>query len=89
MRGLNLNRRDALQIALTLCVALCAALLCQWLRTPIPWMIGPMLATAACSLVGWPTRSADELRNAGQWTIGTALGLYFTPQVGALVLSLW
>ena len=89
MRRLNLNGRDALQITLTLCVALCAALLCQWLRTPIPWMIGPMLATAACSLAGWPTRSADALRNAGQWTIGTALGLYFTPQVGALVLSLW
>ncbi len=48
-----------------------------------------MLATAACSLRGWPTRSADVLRNAGQWIIGTALGLYFTPQVGALVLSLW
>ncbi len=48
-----------------------------------------MLATAACSLAGWPTRSADELRNAGQWVIGTALGLYFTPQVGELVLSLW
>lgn len=86
---LRLPFRDALQVALTLCVALCAALLCQWLRTPIPWMIGPMLATAACSLVGWPTRSAGVLRNAGQWTIGTALGLYFTPQVGALVLSLW
>jgi len=85
----QLPLRSALQIALTLCVALCAALLCQWLRTPIPWMIGPMLATAACSLAGWPTRSAEVLRNAGQWTIGTALGLYFTPQVGALVLSLW
>lgn len=48
-----------------------------------------MLATAACSLAGWPTRSADELRNAGQWVIGAALGLYFTPQVGELVWSLW
>ena len=70
-------------------MAWCAAWLCQWLRTPIPWMIGPLLATAVCSLAGWPTRSAGLLRNGGQWTIGTALGLYFTPQVGALVLSLW
>lgn len=89
MNRLNFSGRDALQVTLTLAVAWCAALLCQWLRTPIPWMIGPMLATAACSLAGWPTRSADGLRNLGQWTIGTALGLYFTPQVGALVLSLW
>lgn len=86
---LRLNPRFTLHIALTLLVALCAALLCQWLRTPIPWMIGPMLATAGCSLAGWPTRSAHVLRNGGQWVIGTSLGLYFTPQVGALVVSLW
>ncbi len=35
------------------------------------------------------TRSFVPLRNAGQWLIGAALGLYFTPQVTALVASLW
>ncbi|AMO23063.1 AbrB family transcriptional regulator [Ramlibacter solisilvae] len=74
---------------LTLLLALAAALLCERLHTPIPWMIGPLLATAAASILGWPTRSLVPLRNAGQWAIGTALGLYFTPQVTALVLSLW
>ena len=29
------------------------------------------------------------LRNAGQWIIGCALGLYFTPQVVALLAGLW
>jgi membrane AbrB-like protein len=29
------------------------------------------------------------LRNGGQWVIGVALGLYFTPQVSAMVVSLW
>jgi membrane AbrB-like protein len=33
-------------------------------------------------------RSAPALRNVGQWTIGTALGLYFTPQVVALLPGL-
>ncbi|MDP1684849.1 MAG: AbrB family transcriptional regulator, partial [Hydrogenophaga sp.] len=28
----------------TLLLALAAALLCVWLQTPIPWMIGPLLA---------------------------------------------
>ncbi len=73
----------------TLLLALAAAELCVWLATPIPWMIGPLLATAIASIGGAPTASAGPLRNAGQWVIGAALGLYFTPQVTALVAGLW
>lgn len=76
-------------VVLTLLLALAAALLCVWLRTPIPWMIGPLLATSLVSVLGAPTESWAPLRNTGQWVIGTALGLYFTPAVGALVASLW
>jgi membrane AbrB-like protein len=74
---------------LTLLLALAAAALCVQLRTPLPWMIGPLIATAALSMLGTPTYSATPLRNMGQWVIGAALGLYFTPQVVALVLGLW
>ncbi|MEY4732920.1 MAG: hypothetical protein RLZZ464_986 [Pseudomonadota bacterium] len=73
----------------TLLAAWCAAQLCLWLRTPIPWMLGPLIVTALASMSGLPTRSSGWLRNAGQWVIGAALGLYFTPQVSALVVSLW
>jgi uncharacterized protein len=41
------------------------------------------------STLGAPTHSYTPLRNVGQWVIGAALGLYFTPQVVALVASLW
>lgn len=75
--------------AATLLLALAAARLCVWLHTPIPWMLGPLLATAVASVLGAPTHSALVLRNGGQWVIGAALGLYFTPQVSALVASLW
>ncbi len=75
--------------ALTLLLACAAARLCVWLGTPIPWMIGPLLATSLVSMLGAPTESWIPLRNAGQWVIGTALGLYFTPAVGALVAGLW
>lgn len=73
----------------TLVLAWAAATLCERLRTPIPWMLGPLVATALASLLGAPTRSWAPLRNGGQWVIGTALGLYFTPAVGALVAGLW
>jgi len=78
-----------LRAAGTLLLALAAALLCVRLRTPLPWMIGPLLATSIASILGAPTRSWPPLRNAAQWVIASALGLYFTPQVTALVASLW
>lgn len=78
-----------LRVAGTLLLALAAALLCVWLRTPLPWMIGPLLATAGASMLRLRTESSVLLRNSGQATIGLALGLYFTPAVGALVLGLW
>ena len=84
-----MNVSSILRTSLTLLGALLAAELCVWLHTPIPWMLGPLLFTAAASMAGLPTRSSGRLRNIGQWIIGAALGLYFTPQVGALVLNLW
>lgn len=93
---LNLYRRllprlQALpaRVVLTLLLAWAAAGLCVMLRIPLPWMIGPMLVTAVVSMLGSATASWTPLRNVGQWIIGCALGLYFTPQVVALVAGLW
>lgn len=78
-----------LRAALTVALAWAAAQLCLWLNTPIPWMMGPLLATAALSVLGAPTVGWVSLRNGGQWVIGSALGLYFTPSVGELIVGLW
>lgn len=75
------------RVGLAIVLAVVAALACQALRTPIPWMIGPLLCTAVASVLGAPLASSRRLRDVGQWLIGTVLGLYFTPQVVALVLS--
>jgi membrane AbrB-like protein len=77
------------RVIFTLLLALAGAGLCQRLGTPLPWMIGPLLVSACASVAGAPTASWRPLANTGQWVIGTALGLYFTPQVTALVGSLW
>ena len=69
-----------------LLLAWAAAQLCVWLDTPLPWMIGPLFATAAACMFGAPLRAPIQVRSAGQWAIGTALGLYFTaPVIAALV----
>ncbi len=86
---LPLHSNTPFRIFLTLSLALAAAGLCLVLRTPLPWMIGPLLATAVLSMLGGPAESWTPLRNTGQWIIGAALGLYFTPQVVALVAGLW
>ncbi len=78
----------AARIAATLALALAAALLCQALQVPLPWMIGPLLATAGCGVAGAPVAASSRLRNVGQWMIGIALGLYFTPAVVALLVKL-
>src|SRR4051795_858428 len=78
-----------IRVAGTLALALGSAVLCLFLHTPLPWVLGPLLGTATASVLGAPTQSWTPLRNLGQWVIGTALGLYFTPQVTALVGKLW
>jgi membrane AbrB-like protein len=68
-----------------LALAFCAAQLCIWLDTPLPWMIGPIFATAAACMLGAPLRAPVQAREAGQWAIGTTLGLYFSAAVLAVL----
>jgi membrane AbrB-like protein len=84
-----MSPRFCLRAAATLLLATAAAFVCLRLHTPLPWMIGPLLAVSIASVAGAPTASAPWLRNIGQWTIGAALGLYFTPLVVSLVVGLW
>ncbi len=50
-------------------------------------MIGPLFSTAAARMTGVELRCPVQVRQAGQWAIGTALGLYFTPAVLEVLAS--
>ncbi|MFV5213953.1 AbrB family transcriptional regulator [Azonexus caeni] len=65
----------------TLGLALLAALLAQSIGLPLPWMIGPLFAVAGARMAGLRLQPLAGGRQAGQWAIGTALGLYFSPAV--------
>ncbi|RZI44469.1 AbrB family transcriptional regulator [Herbaspirillum sp. HC18] len=82
-----LTRTTFPQFLLALSIGFAAAALCVWLRTPLPWMIGPLFATAAARMSGVKLYNPVQVREAGQWAIGTALGLYFTPAVVKVLLS--
>lgn len=62
-------------------VALIGALVCVYLRTPLPWLIGPLVAVAAVSLANGRIAEPPLALQGGQWAIGVALGLYFSPEV--------
>ena len=69
--------------------ALAGAQLALWLHLPLPWLLGPLLLTAVCSARGWPISGHTLFRNAGQWCIGTSLGLYFTPaMLGVIAVNI-
>ncbi|WP_051294150.1 AbrB family transcriptional regulator [Pseudoduganella violaceinigra] len=70
-----------------LAAGLLAASFCRWLDTPLPWLIGPLFASAALRMAGADLRCPVAARAAGQWAIGTVLGLYFTPAVLAVVAA--
>lgn len=74
-------------LALGACAALGA--LFSWLRLPLPWMIGPLVAMAACNFAGAGLRAPRGGRTVGQIVVGTALGLYFTPSVAREVIQYW
>jgi membrane AbrB-like protein len=74
-------------LSLLLCAAAGAAFF--WLRLPLPWMLGPLSAMAACNFAGAELRAFRGARESGQVIIGTALGMYFTPLVGREVMSYW
>jgi uncharacterized protein len=67
--------------AKSLLIAVPAGAALAALNSPLPWLIGPLLACAAFSMAGAGLRCPNAARYAGQWVIGAALGLYFTPAV--------
>jgi len=70
-----------------LAVGIPAGYLFHLLRTPIPWMIGPMIAVAALNLTGARMHSPPYARQLGQVILGSAVSLYFTPTVVAALAA--
>ena len=78
------NLRERLPAILkTFAVGIPAGYLFDRLDTPIPWMIGPMIAVATLNLMGMRMHSVPYGRQMGQVLLGSAVSLHFTPAVMA------
>ena len=82
-----MDRRRLAAIAGALVVCVAGGALCAWLATPLPWMIGPLVAMAILQFGGASLEAPPGGRQAGQLIIGVALGLYFTPAVAREVAA--
>ena len=76
-------RRSLLAVA----VSLAGGAICAWLRAPLPWMIGPLVAMALCNFSGARLAAPPLGREVGQMFIAVTLGLYFTPSVAREVAA--
>ena len=60
------NVRERIPVILTvLAVGVSAGYLFDLLRTPIPWMVGPMIAVATLNLIGMRVHSPPYARQTG------------------------
>ncbi|MEO8385440.1 MAG: AbrB family transcriptional regulator [Betaproteobacteria bacterium] len=74
-------------ITLGILASVIGGAICAWLKTPLPWMIGPLLAMAICNFSGARLAAPAFGREFGQMVIAVTLGLYFTPVVAREVLG--
>ena len=79
----------AARIAGGLATCIAGGALCAWIGTPLPWMIGPMLAMAIAQMLGAGFMTLKGTRDAGLLVIGVTLGLYFTAPVVHEVAAYW
>lgn len=59
------------------------------LAIPLPWVLGSMLGVAVVTLLGAGAKQPIRIRRVAQLTIGTALGLGFTPVIVRQVAIRW
>lgn len=73
--------------ALGLAVGAAGGAVAAALGTPLPWLLGALIATALVGLAGFPLAIPVRARQAGQVVVGCAVGLYFTAPVAAEVAA--
>lgn len=70
--------------------ALLGAVLAEWLRWPLAWLVGPLLIMVLLRCVmNWSLPDIPGGRRAGQWIVATSIGLHFTPSVVQQIAENW
>ena len=68
-------------------IGLIGGYLASLIGWPLPWIIGSLLAVIAARCSGWLVTEIPGGRQTGQWLVASAIGLHFTSEVMAELLS--
>jgi membrane AbrB-like protein len=80
--------RDILRLLAVFGVAIAAGWVFERLGVPLPWMIGPLVSTAAIFVFGIVECPVpDKLRIFGQVVVASQVGLAFSPAALAMLLE--
>ena len=71
------------KLGLALVLGIAGGLLFQWLRLPLPWMLGPMTACTVAAILEAPIAAPQVIRQPMSSVIGVLLGATFGPSVFA------
>jgi len=75
-------------VALIFAGALVFGMIAQWLRFPLPWMLGAMLFASLVRMLDLPVRVPVQTRQLGQVLVASSVGLSFTPEALQVMLTL-
>ncbi|NLJ52489.1 MAG: AbrB family transcriptional regulator [Alcaligenaceae bacterium] len=78
----------AKQVFFGFLVAFAGSLIAVAIGTPIPWLLGSLIFTAIFRINGANILCHVGFRKVGQWIIGIALGLHFTPETVEIIKNL-
>jgi uncharacterized protein len=84
-----LKSTKATRIVAGLLVCIAGGSLFAALHTPLPWMMGSMLAMAAAQMAGARLEVLPGARDAAMMVVGSSLGLYFTAPIVHEVARYW
>jgi membrane AbrB-like protein len=82
------NPRRMLHQVVVVVLALAAGTLFDHFGVPLPWVLGPLIVSAAAALGGMPLPDRRSLLNTAQVVIGAAVGAGFTASMLAALLPL-
>lgn len=75
---------------LSIAVTVLGAVVAEWLRWPLAWLVGPLLIMVILRCgVNWSLPDVPGGRRAGQWVVATSIGLHFTPSVVQQIGENW
>jgi uncharacterized protein len=76
-----LGRLDLRGLLIATAISVLGGVIFNWLALPLPWMLGPALATMIAALSGVPVAIPHRLRNLMFVVLGVLLGSSFTADV--------